>query len=149
MFLMTQHHEHMKNMKKHHHHHPHNSQNVQLRKESDWIANADAADDKELESEMGDEEDEIVSDTGFALASGVWEPNKYKNDQYNKEINYLQLDDHFYTEDFKEAHPHHLKNAFYQRGEDQDVMNMQLEYNEIDNYNPRAQARLAKYSEFM
>jgi hypothetical protein len=28
-------------------------------------------------------------------------------------------------------------------------MNMQLEYNEIDNYNPRAQARLAKYSELM
>jgi hypothetical protein len=26
---------------------------------------------------------------------------------------------------------------------------MQLEYNEIDNYNPRAQARLAKYAEFM
>jgi hypothetical protein len=28
-------------------------------------------------------------------------------------------------------------------------MNMQLEYNEIDNYNPRAQARLAKYAEYM
>jgi len=28
-------------------------------------------------------------------------------------------------------------------------MNMQLEYNEIDNYNPGAQARLAKYAEFM
>jgi len=26
---------------------------------------------------------------------------------------------------------------------------MQLEFNEIDNYNPRAQARLAKYAEFM
>ena len=31
----------------------------------------------------------------------------------------------------------------------EDVMNMMLEYNEIDNYNPRAQARLAKYAEFM
>jgi len=76
MFLMTQHHEHMKKQhKKKHHHHPHNRQNVQLAKESDWIANADAADDKEVESEMGDGEDEIVSDTGFALASGNWQPN--------------------------------------------------------------------------
>ena len=66
---------------------------------------------------------------------------------------YLQMDqmetDHFYTQDFKEAHPHHLKNAFYQRGEEQDAMNIALEFNEIDNYNPRAQARLAKYAEFM
>jgi len=30
-----------------------------------------------------------------------------------------------------------------------DAMNMQVEFNEIDNYNPRAQARLAKYAEFM
>lgn len=48
---------------------------------------------------MGDEEDEIVSDTGFALASGVWEPNRYKNDQYNAGLNFVQLaaEDHFYT----------------------------------------------------
>jgi hypothetical protein len=45
---------------------------VDLGRESDWIANADAADDKEVESEMGDKEDEIVSDTGFALSSGIW-----------------------------------------------------------------------------
>jgi hypothetical protein len=62
---------------------------------------------------------------------------------------FLQTGDHFYTEEFKEAHPHKVKNAFYQRGEAIDTTNMQLEYNEIDNYNPRAQARLAKYAEFM
>jgi len=28
-------------------------------------------------------------------------------------------------------------------------MNVALEFNEIDNFNPRAQARLAKYAEFM
>lgn len=48
---------------------------LELKKESDWIANADDADDKEVESELGDEEDEIVSDTGFALSSGNWEAN--------------------------------------------------------------------------
>lgn len=45
---------------------------LSLNKESDWIANSDQTDDVEVESEMGDEEDEIVSDTGFALASGNW-----------------------------------------------------------------------------
>jgi len=62
---------------------------------------------------------------------------------------FLQLDDHFYTQEFAEAHPHKVKDAFYQRGQAEDAMNMQLEFNEIDNYNPRAQARLAKYSELM
>jgi len=62
---------------------------VDLGKESDWIANADAADDKEVESELGDEEDEIVSDTGFALASGNWQPNRYTKNQYEKEIDFV------------------------------------------------------------
>lgn len=66
---------------------------------------------------------------------------------------YAQLDemnqDHFFTEQFKEDHPHKVKNAFYQRGDTPDVENIQIEYNEIDNYNPRAQARLAKYAQFM
>lgn len=138
MFLMLQHHNHIKKQHKKHHSHPRNSQNIQLSKESDWIANADAADDKEVESEMGDEEDEIVSDTGFALASGNWQPNKYTKNLYDPDLAFVQLDDHFYTEDFKETHPHKLKNSFYQRGPAEDEMNMQLEYNEIDNYNPRA-----------
>jgi hypothetical protein len=51
---------------------------VSLNKESDWVANADAADDAEVESEMGDGEDEIVSDSGFALASGIWADNSVK-----------------------------------------------------------------------
>ena len=53
---------------------------VSLNKESDWIANADAADDKEVESEMGDGEDEIVEDNGFALAGGNWMDNSVKAD---------------------------------------------------------------------
>lgn len=89
MFLMTQHHEHIKKQHKKHHHHPHNKQNVQLAKESDWIANADAADDKEVESEMGDGEDEIVSDTGFALASGNWQPNLYTKNHYDPDLMFL------------------------------------------------------------
>jgi hypothetical protein len=123
MFLMSQYREAKahKHHKKHHHHPGHHS-NVQLKKESDWIANADDADDKEVESEMGDGEDEIVSDTGFALASGVWEPNRYKNDQYGASLNFVQTGaenmDHFYTQEFEENHPHKIKNAFYQRGED-------------------------------
>lgn len=48
---------------------------MQLSKESDWIANADAADDKEVESEMGDADDEVVMDSGFALAGGIWADN--------------------------------------------------------------------------
>ena len=48
------------------------------KKESDWISNADAADDKECESELGDGEDEIVTDNGFALAGGNWANNKWK-----------------------------------------------------------------------
>jgi len=151
MFLMSQYKEHK--AKHHHHHKPHNHSNVQLGKESDWIANADEADDKEVESEMGDEEDEVVSDSGFALAGGIWEPNKYKNDQYKESLLFVQLNaengDHFYTEDFEEAHPHKVKNAFFERGDEPDIMNIALEYNEIDNYNPRAQARLARYAEFM
>jgi len=96
---------------------------------------------------MGDGEDEIVSDTGFALASGNWEPNRVKADQYNADLNFVQTgaQDHFYTDSFKEDHPNKIKNAFYQRGEENDAMNAMLEFNEIDNFNPRAQARLAKY----
>jgi hypothetical protein len=78
-FLMLQHHQHKRSQRKHHHH-PRNHQNIQLGKESDWVANADDADDKELESELGDAEDEIVTDNGFALAGGNWLPNVYKND---------------------------------------------------------------------
>jgi hypothetical protein len=50
---------------------------IKSKKESDWISNADGDDDKELESELGDGSDEIVTDNGFALASGNWADNKW------------------------------------------------------------------------
>merc|ERR1711881_509185 len=50
---------------------------IKSKKESDWISNADQADDKECESELGDGSDEIVTDNGFALASGNWADNKW------------------------------------------------------------------------
>lgn len=37
---------------------------LQIDRESDWIANADKADDKEVEDEW-DPEDDVVDDTGF------------------------------------------------------------------------------------
>lgn len=40
------------------------------RRESDIIANADHTDDKEVESEMGDADDEVVMDSGFGVAAG-------------------------------------------------------------------------------
>jgi len=49
-----------------------------LNRESDWLANSDATDDVEVESEMGDGSDEVVSDSGFALASGIWGDNSVK-----------------------------------------------------------------------
>jgi hypothetical protein len=64
---------------------PANGSNVMLRKESDWIANADAADDKEVESEMGDGDDEVVQDSGFALSGGLWMDQSVIADQYKPE----------------------------------------------------------------
>lgn len=97
MFLMAQHHAHKRKMaaKKHHKHakRPSGHTRVQLKKESDWIANADDADDKEVESEMGDGEDEVVFDSGFALSGGIWADNGYhgaRNDQYIPELNFVQ-----------------------------------------------------------
>ena len=54
-------------------------------RESDDIANADRDDDKEIESELGDGEDEIVTDNGFALAGGNWagDENNVKAGQYD------------------------------------------------------------------
>lgn len=58
----------------------------------------------------------------------------------NGEVMLTQTGDHFYTDDFKAAHPHKVVNQFYQRDQyAEDIMNMQVEYNEIDNFNPRAQ----------
>ena len=70
-------------LSRHHHQHPPRSALVQ--KESDDVANADAADDKEIESELGDGEDEIVTDNGFALAAGNFagDENNVKAGQYD------------------------------------------------------------------
>lgn len=62
---------------------------ISLGKESDWIANADAADDLEVESEMGDGSDEIVDDSGFALSSGIWAPAYYTKNQYDQDLNFV------------------------------------------------------------
>lgn len=83
-------------------------------------------------------------------------PNRIKNQfaealPTDSDTMYAQVEqknqDHFYTANFKGDHPNKVMNAFYARGEEEDVENMQ--FNEIDNYNPRAQARLAKYMEMM
>ena len=57
---------------RHHHHRAGPPRMAFVQRESDDVANADAADDKEIESELGDGEDEIVTDNGFALAGGNW-----------------------------------------------------------------------------
>ena len=70
----------------HHHHHSHHPpRRAFIQRESDDVANADAADDKEIESELGDGEDEIVTDNGFALAGGNWagDENNVKAGQYD------------------------------------------------------------------
>jgi len=60
-----------------------------LRRESDWISNADATDDKEVESELGDKEDEIVTDNGFGLSGGNWRNNAHKANQYNDGLRFV------------------------------------------------------------
>jgi hypothetical protein len=201
--------------KKHHKHHrkPHNKGAVQLRGSGDFdiIANADAADDLEVESELGDASDEIVMDNGFALSSGNWagDENRFKNDQYtmvqtgaktgdlfltetykadhpnhipnamyqnqpegndalflqmndlfltqeykdehpnripnamatplNKDVDevLIQTGDHYFTQEFNDEHPNKIPNAMYQASKE-DVIDMQIDMNEIDNFNPRA-----------
>lgn len=91
-----------KHSKKHHKRRPSRKQGyVQLGKESDWIANADSDDDKEVESELGDGEDEVVTDNGFALSSGNWDPNNWTANQYDEDLLFIQTKamekDHFYT----------------------------------------------------
>jgi len=95
--------------------------------------------------QLGAEEGDLFLTEGFKEEH----PNRIKNAlaqplDVAKDTMYAQIDsmeqDHFFTEDYKTEHPHKLKNSFYQRGDAPDVENLQLdlEYNEIDNYNPRA-----------
>lgn len=147
-------HHHKKHHKHHHHKRPARSGAVQLRGsgEYDAIANADWADDKELESELGDGEDEIVTDNGFALSGGNWagEENKFKNDQYDQSSfgakfgledwvmkstklggsEAVQLDsqmgDLFLTETYKADHPNHIPDALYSSKPDSDSLFLQM-----------------------
>jgi len=51
---------------------------MRSRRESDHLANGDHFDDQEVESELGDAEDEVVTDNGFGLAGGNWANNAHK-----------------------------------------------------------------------
>jgi len=57
------------------------------KKESDWLANGDAKDDLEVQSELGDSEDPVVMDNGFGLASGNWADNSWKANHYKGSLN--------------------------------------------------------------
>ena len=68
-------------------------QQVFIKKESDWIANGDDADDKEVQSELGDPEDPVVMDNGFGLSSGNWANNEWKANLYKGSLNdFVQTD---------------------------------------------------------
>lgn len=41
---------------------------------------------------MGDGEDEIVFDSGFALSSGIWADNSVIAAQYLPELDFVQID---------------------------------------------------------
>jgi hypothetical protein len=60
---------------------------IQVRKESDWLANGDEKDDQEVQSELGDPSDPVVMDNGFALASGNWADNSWKANHYKGSLN--------------------------------------------------------------
>ena len=75
-------------------------------------------------------------DNGFGLASGNWANNAWKANLYKGSLNdFVQTDSTVRIPDAM--------------SQDLDHTDLQLEFNEIDNYNPGAQARLAKYIEFM
>jgi len=58
------------------------------RKESDHLANGDHKDDLEVESELGDAEDHVVTDNGFGLAGGNWANNAHKANQYKGHLKF-------------------------------------------------------------
>ena len=60
------------------------------RRESDHLANGDHFDDQEVESELGDAEDEVVTDNGFGLASGNWANNAHTANQYKEGLRFAQ-----------------------------------------------------------
>lgn len=70
----------------------HKSHKAHSKRESDDLANADATDDKEVESEMGDGEDEIVNDNGFGLAGnntglqGAYAQKRSRSHRHSDEV---------------------------------------------------------------
>ena len=63
-----------------------------IKKESDWLANGDDADDKEVQSELGDAADPVVMDNGFGLSAGNWADNSWKANNYKGSLNdFVQL----------------------------------------------------------
>jgi len=73
-------------------------QQMFIKKESDWLANGDAKDDLEVQSELGDAEDPVVMDNGFGLASGNWADNSWKANHYKGSLNdFVQLDSKSYS----------------------------------------------------
>ena len=68
-------------------------QQVFIKKESDWLANGDAKDDLEVQSELGDSNDPVVMDNGFGLSAGNWADNSWKANLYKGSLNdFVQID---------------------------------------------------------
>lgn len=85
---------------------------LQVRKESDWLANGDEKDDQEVQSELGDPSDPVVMDNGFALASGNWADNSWKANQYKGSLNdFVQLDAHSNSHAHAKAKAHAKKES--------------------------------------
>jgi len=81
-----------------------------MKKESDDIANADAADDKEVEDEW-DGEDDVVQDTGFArnwvqLDSKISKKHKHHHTPRLYDNNLLLLDENVGGKGSKEGAGH-------------------------------------------
>ena len=68
------------------------SRKSEERKESDHLANGDHMDDQEVESELGDAEDHVVTDNGFGLNGGNWANNAHKANQYKGSLKFAQKD---------------------------------------------------------
>jgi len=49
-------------------------------------------DDQEVESELGDAEDHVVTDNGFGLNGGNWANNAHKANQYKGSLKFAQKD---------------------------------------------------------
>ena len=111
-----------------------------IRKESDWLANGDAKDDLEVQSELGDAADPVVMDNGFGLSAGNWADNSWKANNYKGSLNdFVQLNqqsgDLFLTDGFKQEHPTRIMNALSQPlDKASDTMYLQMDQMETDHF---------------